>query len=346
MNLAVLRALDALPVDVVFSNIVPRLLLDEPGEEEVEPGEIIRDRKTVWTSSTPRDVLVLVCDVMDNWYDSHASEVRFAMRDALYASLLRIFHSSLLDQDLRVHPRPTHCERLFLTDCAELCSTLHPHPTLQWEMREGIDPQMATTLLASPTGSKVVLRAEKIRIRGNSLYIFLRAVEGMECVKASAMSTDQAAVASLALVARRGGSRPRASYGELVLGKNPGSCCYQQTRDALEATRFTMSEIKSLSSTTMVSFKNEGRDVVVELIDVLSSLGGSDGEIMLTVGACFVGLDLVEQHAFYPVRLNVLEDIVRARAKSGQVNEAVFSRMNRMDCDIDVLKAWEKRMFV
>ena len=264
-------------------------------------------------------------------------------------------HLVLRDLGVVVVPRPRSARHLFVTDCDSLCSS---DPTLRWTADRQNTNCMATTLLASPTqtGKAVVLVASEIQIRGNSLKVFLRTVEGYECVR-SVTSTEQAAVASLALVARRGGSRPGPTCGELVRLGKPGYCspvAYQQTRDALEATRFTMSEIKSLSSTTSVWYTSTTRrgggnevEIAVEFPDVMGGLrgggdggdgGDDDGELLLTVGACFVGLDFV-QHAFFPLRLAVLEDLVKERARSGQAG-CVFSRLNRMECSLEVPWAW------
>jgi len=202
---------------------------------------------------------------------------------------------------------------------------------------------MATTLLASQTGVRVILSVDEVRIQGNSLTVHLKTVKGKENAK-GAIGSEQASVASLAVVARRGGSRVGTSYGELVLGKR--GFFYQEARDALEASRFTMSEIKSLSSTTSVTYQDGGA-VVVDFPDIMESLsetGGTGEELLLTVGACFVGLDLVHHTAYYPVRLGVLEELIQARRDSGQDRGGAFSRLNRLDCDRGVLAAWEKRM--
>jgi hypothetical protein len=103
----------------------------------------------------------------------------------------------------------------------------------------------------------------------------------------------------------------------------------------------------SLSSTTSVTYKAGGR-VVIEFPNVMSSLNlgarSTGEELMLTVGACFVGLDLVHHMAYYPVRLSVVEDLILASRLNGG-HAGVFSSLNRLDCGMRVLSSWEKRMF-
>jgi len=350
-----LRALEALPWDVVVDGILPRLLERPEGQQRT--GLIFHPDTSIKHRPLPTSVELLdrLVALINDWYSDERDEVRSARITDLYMSLLRP-HLLLRDLGVVVVPRPRSARHLFLADCDSLCSS---DPTLRWTAdRQNTEHCMATTLLSSPmqTGKAVVLVASEIQIRGNSLKIFLRSppVEGYEFVR-SVTSTEQAAVASLALVARRGGSRPGPTCGELVRLGKPGYCspiAYQQTRDALEATRFAMSEIKSLSSTTSVWYTSTTRrgggnevEVAVEFPDVMGGLRGGDGdganddgELLLTVGACFVGLDFV-QHAFFPLRLAVLEDLVKERARSGQAGN-VFSRLNRMECSLEVPWAW------
>lgn len=339
-NVALLRSALDLPYDVFVDNILPRVFGSSDGGVE-GPVQLSREKMPL----TPRAVIDEVLSAIYACYgDKDDYEAR--VRD-LYASLLHHFCDQLV-RDLRVTPLPAGTERLVLGDCEQLCGSLGPscYPTLRWTSPGCRGPGrhvMATTLLACQTGRRVVLSVNELRIWGNSLKIYLQSVEGEAGVK-GVVSSEQAAVASLAVVARRGGSRGGTSFGELVLGRK--GYLYQEARDALEASRFTMSEIKSLSSTTLVRYENGG-GVLVEfpnIMESLSGLGDAGEELLLTVGACFVGLDLVHHMAYYPVRLVVLEEMVHARRASG--HEGVFSRLNRLDCDMNVLATWEKRMFV
>lgn len=336
MQLPLLRAALDLPYDVVVDRILPRVLQVDDDEDEFPETEF---------PSTPRAVLEeVVCAVNDVF---GGDEVR--VRD-LYASLLRYFSFPGLFADLAVEPRPSSVQRLLLSDCSQLFSSSDRdwHPTLRWRMEadrcHGPRSMMATTLLASLTGKRVTLFVNEIKVRGNTLEVSLQRRDGDEdgVRLEESIGSERASVASVAVVARRNWSRVGAkTYGELVLGKR--AFCYQEARDALEASRFTMSEIKSLSSTTSVTYE-AGDSVVVKFPNVMARLGESAGEeLLLTVGACFVGLDLVHHMAYYPVRLGVLEELVRARSDSGQ-QAGVFSRLNRLDCTMRVLSSWEKRM--
>ncbi len=343
MNLPLLRAALDLPYDVLVDRILPRVLTVDEDQFESEDSPS--------STATPRAVLEEVVCALDDVY--HGDELRVR---CLYSSLLQHFSFPGLFSDLGAAPNPASSRHLFLSDCQQLCSSSDPDrcPTLRWRIEadqcHGPRSLMATTLLATQTGTRVVLSVNEIRVRGNTLVVNLRSSDGEKRLK-ELMQGEQASVASLAVVARRNGSAcGGTSYGELALGKR--AYCYQEARDALEASRFTMSEIKSLSSTTSVKYE-AGDGILVEFPNVmesinlgsLPSLGGARSageELMLTVGACFVGLDLVHHTAYYPVRLGVLEELVRARTDSG--HGGVFSNLNRLDCDMRVLSSWEKRM--
>ncbi len=339
MHLPLLRAVLNLPYDVVLDRILPRVLTADEGKFEIS-------QESSTSTTTPRAVLEEVICALNDVYNG--DEVR--VRD-MYASLLQHFCRHVFD-DLGVVPRPASSRHLFLSDCHQLCSSSHPerYPTLRWSIEAdqcyGARALMATTLLASPTGTRVVLWVRELQVRGNTLQVYLQC-RNIAKRPRELTGGEHASVASLAVVARRRTipSRAPASYGELVLGEK--AYCYQEARDALEANRFTMSEIKSLSSTTSVTYKAGGR-VVIEFPNVMSSLNlgarSTGEELMLTVGACFVGLDLVHHMAYYPVRLSVVEDLILASRRNGG-HAGVFSSLNRLDCGMRVLSSWEKRMF-
>jgi hypothetical protein len=332
-------ALKELPWDV-FVDAVVRFLFSDPNPQTADV--------------TPREALDEILHALRVYIDTHlgiageeANSLYKARVEDVCASLARWFHEPVFG-DIIGCPRLGCDSGVFLGDCCGVWGG--STPTLRWVLEGGRrgDLMAATGLVSDRGGAHVLLVVDAIAIQGDSLKFSMK-LDTMGRQKKVRMDIS---VASLAVAHRRAGMRGP-TFGELIERKG---ICFpdQECRDVLEASRFGMSQIVSMSSTTAVRCW-QGSDLVdrveIEFPDIMGSIrsraavGCEHGnEFMLTVGACFIGLDLVPESAFYPIRLTALEKLLRGCLRAETCAKG-FSSINRVtESNLYVLNEWEKRV--